>query len=167
MQIIAPVVEGSTASLGELVDLVDAKLQSTFDDGLDPYKEVLRSTEDILESEFSQVNFLTPESIHKLQQLQMKVPIVTSIWQSNSQDLLHTFYKASDIKQVRQQQKQLSARIELMIDIVHTVENTTITDEASLEKKHQKLKQMWTDEYQQQMKKQTQQTMQLRRKTKV
>ena len=79
----------------------------------------------------------------------MRVPRITTIWQSNSQDLLHTFYKPSDIKQVRQQQKQLSARLELMIDIVYTVEHTVITDESVLEKKHQKLKQMWSDEYQQ------------------
>ena len=43
-----------------------------------------------------------------------------------------------------------------MIDIVYSVEQTVITDEGILEKKHQKLKQMWSDEYQQQMKKATQ-----------
>ena len=136
-------------SLGELINLIDTKLQSSFSDQLDSYKEVLRSTEDILESEFTQVDFLKPESIQKLEKLEMRVPRITTIWQSNSQDLLHTFYKPSDIKQVRQQQKQLSARLELMIDIVYTVEHTVITDESVLEKKHQKLKQMWSDEYQQ------------------
>ena len=51
------------SSLGELINLIDTKLQSSFSDQLDSYKEVLRSTEDILESEFSQVDFLKPESI--------------------------------------------------------------------------------------------------------
>ena len=54
-----------------------------------------------------------------------------------------------------------------MIDIVHSVEHTVITDESILEKKNQKLKQMWSDEYQQQMKRATQQSMQLRRKPKA
>ena len=40
-----------------------------------------------------------------------------------------------------------------MIDIVHSVECTPVTDEKVLEKKQTRLNQMWSDEYQQQMKK--------------
>ena len=43
-----------------------------------------------------------------------------------------------------------------MTDIVHSVYHTVITDESVLEAKQQRLNQMWSDEYHQHMKKQTQ-----------
>ena len=54
-----------------------------------------------------------------------------------------------------------------MTDIVHSVYHTVITDEKALENKQQRLNQMWSDEYQQHMKKQTQKQHQERRKTKA
>ena len=73
-------VEGSVLILPGLVELVDRKIESSFGDQLNPYKEVLRTTEDILESEFHQVAYLKPKAIDKLKQLDLQVPNVTTIW---------------------------------------------------------------------------------------
>ena len=54
-----------------------------------------------------------------------------------------------------------------MIDIVHSVECAPVTDMKILDKKQSKLNQMWSDEYQQQMKKMAQKQMLERRKVKV
>ena len=101
LQIIAPVIEGSTLELDELTDLVEAKLKSSFEDQLEPYKEILRSTADIIQNEFNQVATLKPETFSKLEQLQIRVPLQTTIWQAKSIELLQPFYKPSDIKQLR------------------------------------------------------------------
>ena len=66
LQIIAPVVEGSALELGELIEKVDDKLKSSFDEDLDPYREILRSTEDIIATEFNRVAYLKPDTISKL-----------------------------------------------------------------------------------------------------
>ena len=54
-----------------------------------------------------------------------------------------------------------------MIEIVHCVEHISIKDEKALEKMQQRLNQMWSEEYQQQMKKMAQKSMQERRRVKV
>ena len=69
LQIMAPVVEGSTLDLEELLDVVDAKLQSSFADQLEPYKDILRSTSDVIQTEFSQAATLKPETFANLEQL--------------------------------------------------------------------------------------------------
>ena len=88
LQIIAPVVEGSTLEIDELIDLVNEKLKSSFADQLEPYKDILRSTSDIILNEFNQVATLKPETFEKLGQLQIRVPLQAKIWQAKSIELL-------------------------------------------------------------------------------
>ena len=80
MQVIAPLVEGSSLTLEELVLVVEEKFNKTFGDKLDSFIEMLRPTSDLIQFMFSQVDTIGPQTSQQLEAMELKITLEPKIW---------------------------------------------------------------------------------------
>ena len=80
MQVIAPLVEGSSLTLDELVAVVEEKFNKTFGDKLDSFTEMLRPTSDLIQFMFSQVDTIGPQTSWQLESMELKITLEPKIW---------------------------------------------------------------------------------------
>ena len=139
LQLIAPIVEGSSHSLEQLINFAEQKSSQVFGDHLDLFQGILEPISDSIELNFNKIDTISPQTLSKLEILGHKLELEPKIWQVKNIDLLQHLFKAADIKQTRQNQRNHFSKIDLLTCLLHKIHHTELTDESPLETMKNKL----------------------------
>ena len=150
IQVLAPLVEGSTETQGTLVERITEKYESL---GIpEPMRAYIKEPEELLNACFTKRENLPPKLMSAL--LQFKdidaSGFPNQFWQVNMIEMLAPKFKPANVKKIRQKRRSFQTKVELLVSLISQIEQEPVdlelTEEA-LEGKITKLNKIENEEY--------------------